>query len=496
MKTSLKELLKLKKPVMNKKSIYTLMLVALTGVTTAQQLPIFSQYYYNPFIYNPGFTGQSADEKANAYIIHRSQWKDMPGAPVTYAITVDGPVMDKKIGLGFSMFNDQTDMLHRNGIYTSYSYKFKIAEDQYIIPGLAFGMIDNRIDLSRSIVKDLNDPFLMTTNRRKVTFDANFGVAYIWKDLRVGLSAMQLLGNKIGFLNNDGTGIYQKLQQQFILSAQYGVMISESAKVKALPSIMLRYTAGSPFQFDVNAIFEWNDLVRGGVSYRHGSALGLTAGVKLNKCLMAGYTYELQLSSIKKYSGGGHEIMLGYSFGGPKTMDDSKMKELMSKIEQAQIRNDSLANELRKKDLIHDEEIKKLKAKTDSIATNQANAKKDQGNNNNTNNNTNVTNNTNNDLPKGTIRAEAVADYTDESGNPIASGYYVIVESFRNISNAKTNKDFYEKQKQIKVMTIFNKKRKFYYNSVLYTTDEESAVDLVTEVKKEKPDSWVFKLSE
>lgn len=480
-----------KKMIMSKNKIYTLMLVAITSVSTAQQLPLFSQYYYNPFIYNPGFTGQSADEKANAYVIHRSQWKDIPGAPVTYAVTVDGPVTGKKIGLGLSMFSDQTDMLHRNGIYSSYSYKFEVADGHYLVPGLAFGMIDNRIDLSRSIVKDANDPFLMTTNRRKITFDANFGVAYMWKDLRVGLSAMQLLGNKIGFLNNDGTGIYQKLQQQFILSAQYGIMISESAKVKALPSIMMRYSAGSPFQFDVNAIFEWNDLVRGGVSYRHGYAIGLTAGIKLNKCLMAGYTYELVISPVKKYSGGGHEIMLGYAFGGPKEMDETKIKELMTAIENAQIRNDSLANVLRKKDIIHDEEINKLKAKTDSIAANQAKLKKDMANNpvkKDTTIKSNVL------APKNMIRAEAVADYSDENGSAIPPGYYVIIESFRNISNAKTNKDFYEKQKQIKVMTIYNKKRKFYYNSVLYTTDEESAIDLATEVKKEKPDSWIFKL--
>lgn len=485
-----------------KKLIYTMLIAGFAANSTAQQLPVFSQYYYNPFLYNPGFTG--TDEKANAYVIHRSQWKDMPGAPTTYAITVDGPVWENKVGVGLSLFSDQTDMLSRNGIYSSYSYRFKIADDQYILPGVSFGMIDNRIDLSRAIVKDANDPFLVGENRRKVSFDANFGVAYIWKDLRVGLSAMQLFGNKIGYLNTDNSGIYQKLQQHFVLSGQYGVMISESAKLKALPSIMLRYTQGNPFQFDVNAIVEWNNMVRGGVSYRHGSNVGLTAGVKINNSLTAGYTYELVTSSIKQYAGGGHEIMLGYTFGG-KSTDDTKIKELMAKIEQAQFKTDSIANELRKKDIIHDEEIKKLQVKTDSIKANQEKLKEQMknapanttGNNTtNTNNNTTTTNTNDSNLPKGLIRAEKVADYTDENGNPIIPGYYVVIESFRNITNAKNNKEFYEKQKQIKVATIFNKKRKFYYNSVLYTTDEESAVDLVTEIKKEKPDAWIFKLIE
>lgn len=481
-----------------KKLIYTLLLAGITGIAPAQQLPLFSQYYYNPFIYNPGFTGMN--DRAHAYVVHRSQWKDIPGAPVTYALTLDGPVWDKKVGLGLSLFSDQTDILSRNGIYTSYSYKLKLTGDHYLVPGLSFGMTDSRIDFSRAVVKDVNDPFLNYTNRRKVTFDANFGLAYIWNDLRIGVSAMQLLGNKIGYLNSDQSGIYQKLQQHYVFSAQYGVMVSESAKVKAIPSVMLRYVQNTPVQFDVNAIFEWNDMIRGGVSYRHNYAVGLTAGVKLNNSLIAGYTYDLVISPVKQYSGGGHEIMLGYAFGGGKQMDDSKMKELVNKIEQAQMRNDSLANELRKKDIIHDEEIKKLKIKTDSLAKKQEDLKNNtpvnntQGNNNtNTNNNT-TPENTNTDLPRGLIRAEKVADYTDEAGKSIAPGYYVIVESFRNISNAKNNKDFYEKQKQVKVMTIYNKKRKFYYNSVLYTTDEESAVDLVTEIKKEKPDSWVFKL--
>ncbi len=478
-----------------KKSVYTLLLFCISALATSQQLPLFSQYYYNQFLYNPGFTGTS--DKANAYIIQRSQWKDMPGAPVTYAITVDGPAWENKVGIGVSMFSDQTDMLHRSGLYTSYSYKFKIAEDQYLLPGISIGMIDNRIDLSRAIVHDANDPFVLAGNRRKVTFDANFGVAYIWKELKVGLSAMQLMGNKIAYLNTDNSGIYQKLQQHFILSAQYGVMISESAKIKALPSIMLRYTKGNPFQFDVNAIFEWNNMLRGGIAYRHGSALGLNIGCKINKNLVAGYTYELPISTVKKYAGGGHEVMLGYSFGGQRGVDDTKIKELMSKIEAAQWKTDSLSQELNKKDKQHDEQIKNLQIKADSIEANQQKLKEEIKKNNKGNNSTTgTTGTTDSNLPAGLIRAEKVSDYTDENGNPIVSGYYVIIESFRNISNAKNNKDFYEKQKQIKVATIFNKKRKFYYNSVLYTTDEESAVDLINEIKKEKPDAWIFKLIE
>lgn len=485
-----------------KKLIYTIALTVLAGVASAQQLPVFSQYYYNPFIYNPGFTG--LDDRAHAYAIHRSQWKDIPGAPTTYMLTVDGPVWENKVGLGLSLFSDQMDMWNRSGIMTSYSYRFKLAEDQWLVPGISVGVTDNRIDLSRAIVKDAQDPFIAGQNRRKVSFDANFGLAYVWKDLRVGLSVLQLAGNKISYLNTDQTGVYQKLQQHFVFSAIYKVMISESAKVAALPSAMVRYTKGAPVAFDINAIFEWNDLIRGGVSYRHGSSVGFTLGIQVNNSLTAGYTYDMAINSVKQYAKAGHEIMLGFAFGGgggsSRSGDDAKIRELTSKIEQAQFRNDSLSKVMSQKDAEHDEEIKKLKEKAEELekkSTGQNNGGNNNNNNgNNSNGNTNTNTASNNDLPKGLIRNERVADFTGEDGNAIAPGYYVIVESFRNMTNAKNNKEFYEKQKQIKVMTIYNKPRKFYYNSVLYTTDEESAIDLVNEIKKEKPDSWVFKMDE
>ncbi|HAV24627.1 MAG TPA: hypothetical protein DCX01_00470, partial [Bacteroidetes bacterium] len=43
-----------------KKIIIALLCVASYGVASAQQLPLFSQYYFNSFIYNPAHTGQEA----------------------------------------------------------------------------------------------------------------------------------------------------------------------------------------------------------------------------------------------------------------------------------------------------------------------------------------------------------------------------------------------------------------------------------------------------
>ncbi|MFZ5553275.1 MAG: PorP/SprF family type IX secretion system membrane protein [Bacteroidota bacterium] len=449
-----------------KKIIYTsALIVAATVGANAQQLPLFSQYYYNPFLYNPAFTGTG--EQANAFLIHRSQWKDMPGSPVTYALTVDGPVKDKQIGLGLSLFNDQVDIFNRTGLYSSYSYRFKINSDHEITAGLSLGVIDNKIDYSRAIVTDASDPLIYTDNRRKITLDANFGVGYFWKDLRVGFSVPQLLGNKLKYIEED-KNVYTLLKRHYILSGQYSIVVSDKNNIVALPSVMMRYAQGTPFQFDVNAAFEWKEMVRAGISYRFGYAVGFNIGTKLNKNLTAGYTYEWVTSPIGSVAGGGHEIMLGYSFG-KKRDDDEKIRELSDAIENAQIQNDSLARTLKKKDQEHTDEIEKLKQRMDSL-----NKAKSTGEN------------------KIDMRNEKAANHTDEEGKTIVPGYYVIIESFKVKENAINAKKSYEGKGVYKPVLIYNKEREFYYVNVFFSNDQQSAEDVMLMLQRERPDAWVF----
>lgn len=467
---------------MIKKIIYTTALTVLTAISAnAQQLPLFSQYYYNPFLYNPGFTGTG--DQANAYLIHRSQWKDMPGAPVTYALTVDGPVKEKQIGLGLSLFNDQVDIFNRTGLYSSYSYRFAINSDHEITAGLSLGVIDNKIDYSRAIVNDVNDPLIYTDNRRKVTMDANFGVGYFWKDLKVGFSIPQLLGNKIKYLEED-KNIYTLLKRHYILSGQYSIVISDKNDITALPSIMMRYAKGTPFQFDINANFDWKDMVRAGISYRFGYAVGFNIGTRLNKNLTAGYTYEWVTSPIGGVAGGGHEIMLGYSFG-KKSDQEAKIRELNDQMEASQIQNDSLLRTLKNKDAEHTEEIEKLKKQLNEVDSlsklNRAEIK--------------ITGNDTSDVHgTGDIRKENVSNYIGEDGQPIPSGYYVIMGAFKIKENAENLKKLLSGKGNYVPQIIYNPNREFYYLNVFFTNDEQTAKDVMEVAKKDEALAWVFSM--
>lgn len=247
---------------------------------------------------------------------------------------------------------------------------------------------------------------------------------------------------------------------------------------------MMRYAKGTPFQFDINANFDWKDMVRAGISYRFGSAVGFNIGTRLNKNLTAGYTYEWVTSPIGAVSGGGHEIMLGYSFG-KKPDHEAKIRELNDQMETAQIKNDSLIIALKKKDAEHTEEIEKLKkmmSEMDSLSKAEIKL-------NMTGKDTSTTEHGN-----GDIRKENVANYVGEDGQPIPIGYYVIMGAFKKKENAENLKKALEGKGVYKPQIIYNSKRGFYYMNVFFTNDEQTAQDIMLMTQKDQPDAWVFSM--
>lgn len=294
-----------------KKIIVTLAVFASASLA-AQQLPLYSQYYFNPFLYNPAMTGVA--EQTQGFLVHRAQWTGIPGAPVTNALTLDGFIGDKNIGLGGAVFNDVQDINERLGIYSSYSYRLKINDDNRVTFGLSVGFLDNRIDFSKVVVNDQSDPFLFSSLQRKSTLDASLGVMYSWKDLKVGISVPQIVGQQVKFASYNNRAYYQ-LNRHYLGTAQYKFVVSEANKLSIDPLVMVRWVPNTPVQLDVNAILNWEDFGWFGVSYRMQYAVGVNARIKLFNSLSAGYAYDVILGNLGASAGVSHEFLLGYTFG-------------------------------------------------------------------------------------------------------------------------------------------------------------------------------------
>ena len=297
------------------KKVYITLALVVTAMLNAdaQQLPLYSQSYFNPFLYNPATAG--INEGTNAYLIHRRQWTGIAGSPVTNAFTVDGFFEDKNVGLGLAIFNDVQDINERLGIYTSYAYRLKLNDDMQLRFGLTLGFLDNRIDYSRAVVKDAADPMLLNGQmQRKSALDANIGVSFNWKDLRIGFSVPQLIGQRVELATYDSKTYYQ-LNRHYLASVTYKWMFNESQQLALEPMAMVRFMPNTPAQYDIMAQCSWKDMVWLGVAYRSSYAVGINARVKLFGNLSAGYAYDIIISPLKTSAGISHEFMLGYKFG-------------------------------------------------------------------------------------------------------------------------------------------------------------------------------------
>ncbi len=57
----------------------------ITGISEAQQVPMYSQYIMNGFLINPSFAGRDGYTSVNLTV--REQWTGMAQAPSTYALS-------------------------------------------------------------------------------------------------------------------------------------------------------------------------------------------------------------------------------------------------------------------------------------------------------------------------------------------------------------------------------------------------------------------------
>ena len=86
-----------------------------------QQQPITDMYIFEGSTINPAYAGTQV--QLSATLIHRNQWVNFPGAPVTNLFSANTSFMQNKVGAGLMIYNDQIGIHHDIGLYAQYSYK-------------------------------------------------------------------------------------------------------------------------------------------------------------------------------------------------------------------------------------------------------------------------------------------------------------------------------------------------------------------------------------
>ncbi len=273
--------------------------------TNAQQLPVIGLFSKVQLFYNPGYAGSS--ESARGTILHRSQWKTVPGSPSSQLFVVDAPV-GKNMGAGLIVSRDQVGGLRRYDVLANASYRLYVNPESYFQAGIRVGvsMINMRDDLFQW---DDNDPLYNNGSRTGTIPRIGAGLYYKTPIFYAGISAPDMLSvdSKKLFAGSDGKSMIRKNY-----SAMTGVRANLSEYITLIPSALVLYYPSRPVVVSANLALEFNQTVTVGVGYVTPKIVALSGMVGLTTKLKVGYRYEISTSAtdIGKFST--NEFMLSY----------------------------------------------------------------------------------------------------------------------------------------------------------------------------------------
>jgi type IX secretion system PorP/SprF family membrane protein len=300
------------------RKILLLFLLTASHWTMAQQNAHYTQYIFNGLVINPAYAGSKEVVHVNG--MYRHQWVGLEGAPSTQTLSVDGAVLNNKVGLGFHVMNDQLGAQGQKSFSGSTAFRVSLGPAARLALGLAGGASEYYTD-GRKLrpIDQVNDPNIPNTRQAHWLPDAKAGLFFNTERFFMGLSASNLINFRNRFLVTPSRHYY--------FTTGYVFDLNEMLRFK--PSILLKEDFKSPANLDLNAFLLIGDRLWLGGSYRTGvqlynqeayqaegldnnNAWAMITEVYLSPRVKVGYAYDVTLSSLRSYAS--HEVSLGFYF--------------------------------------------------------------------------------------------------------------------------------------------------------------------------------------
>jgi type IX secretion system PorP/SprF family membrane protein len=276
----------------------------------------YTMFMYNKLLYNPGYTGSRDVTSFNAN--YRDQWAAIQGAPKTINVSIDAPVGSymkafRKVALGFTASNEKTGVESNTNLRAYYAYRIKFSKSVLSL-GLSGGVNLYSAAYDQLSLNNQNDPNF--SNNIKNEMLPNFGAGAYWSgnNFYLGLSVPNLLQNNF---DKHEIKLNDNIAQQirgYYLGGGYVFDVGETIKLE--PQVLMRYAADANHQLPFNTDFNISAIVFDrlliGATYRTDKSVEGIIHLQVTSSLNIGYAYDYVLSGLNGYSGGTHEIVLGF----------------------------------------------------------------------------------------------------------------------------------------------------------------------------------------
>jgi type IX secretion system PorP/SprF family membrane protein len=288
------------------------LILAITAMieVSGQQLTSYSQYMENKYVFNPAVVGSlSYSPLALSY---RRLWTGMDDAPTMQMLSSHFLASDN-VGMGGKIFNYSTGPLSKMGIEATYAYHLPIGSSGAKLSlGLSAQLYQYHLNKSLLTMEDMTDDIILFGSEKLIVPDAAFGAYYYTDKYYGGLSIYQLFSRKVDLMTDK---FDNKQHRHYFLTGGYIYDINANFQVE--PSILLKFIEAGLLQADINGKVMYKQTVWLGLSYRTQDAVAINLGIRKDRFVF-GYSYDITMSEIRKYSNGTHELLFIFKFNRSK----------------------------------------------------------------------------------------------------------------------------------------------------------------------------------
>ena len=273
----------------------------------SSELPTYNHYYIEPYFYNPAY--MASKEHVELNLIYRQQWTGVDGAPVFSQLSLIYPI-SKKLATGLNVYNNKRGLLTTTSAQASLSYAIELGNESFLSFGMSGGVGRTSINLDE--ISNTSDPALSTALDKSLFIEGQAGINFKFHNLNIGVSLPRLFKQ-----DNISSAAFQKIAfgafNTTISSISYKFDLIPAISIQ--PMLLYRKQVDKKSEFEGYTTLYYKDLLWIGGIYRPDFGASAYVGLKINKSIQLGYSYEFGVKEVAEITNNTQEFRLGIKLG-------------------------------------------------------------------------------------------------------------------------------------------------------------------------------------
>lgn len=284
----------------------------------SQQIPHYSQWFWNQFAMNPAHAGIKPCVEIKSLM--RTQWTGIEGAPTSGLVTFATPLKSKRKhiysarqGIGGKFEHDQIGPFTANRFMLSYAAHFNFSEYNRLSVGISAGFQQWSFDKTKTTTY-LPDPAISESNS---ALSPNVAAGFWWngEHYYLGTAFEQIPAGSWGEI-----GTSSRFRFHSMINGGYRFLVKD--KISLIPNFMLRIPPKGKMDLDIAALVDFQNKVGLGLGLRNTDAVLFFFNIKIKEQFSIAYSFDFVTSALGENRSNSHEISL--SFIGCKPTSSNK----------------------------------------------------------------------------------------------------------------------------------------------------------------------------